>query len=126
SIDLADLPFTTGKMTFQYSGTAAGGTLTVKNQSTNQSVSLNLVGNYLNASWNLSQDSSGTGTLVVDPPLTPSLTPVNSPPGLDHVVALFNQFIAAGFPDEHGGPITNALSQVTTNEQQFLANPHHG
>jgi hypothetical protein len=47
--------------------------------------------------------------------------------GLDHTVALFNQFIAAGFPEQHGGQITtNALSQVATNEQQFLANPHHG
>jgi hypothetical protein len=50
-----------------------------------------------------------------------------SSPGLDHAVALFSQFIAAGFPEQHGGLITtNALSQVTTNEQQFLANPHHG
>jgi hypothetical protein len=56
---------------------------------------------------------------------------VNSPPGnlsgLDQQVALFNQFMAAGFPEQQGGQITtNALSQVTTNEQQFLANPHHG
>jgi hypothetical protein len=48
-------------------------------------------------------------------------------PGLDHVVALFNQSMASGFPEQHGGQITtNALSQITTNEQQFLANPHHG
>src|SRR6516162_8327429 len=55
---------------------------------------------------------------------------VSSPPsslGLDHTVALFSQFMAAGFPEQHGGSITtNALSQVTTNEQQFLTNPHHG
>jgi hypothetical protein len=157
-VDLADLPFTQGKMTYGYSGTAAGGTLKITNQSTNQSVSLQLVGNYLNSSWTLSKDATG-GTLVVDPPATSSpptstldslvagdlptassfgLTnaqttvqnPVGSPPsslGLDHVVALFNQFMAAGFPEQHGGQITtNALSQVTTNEQQFLANPHHG
>jgi len=48
-------------------------------------------------------------------------------PGLDHVVALFNQSIAAGFPEQQGGQITtNALSQITTNEQHFLAQPHHG
>ena len=53
--------------------------------------------------------------------------PPTSPPGLDQVVALFNQYIAAGFPQQHGGQITtNALSQVMTNEQQFLAQPHHG
>jgi hypothetical protein len=56
---------------------------------------------------------------------------VNSPPGnssgLDQQVALFNQYMAADFPEQHCGSITtNALSQVTTNEQQFLANPHHG
>jgi len=44
SIDLADLPFTNGQMTVTPSFTATGGTLTVTNQSTNQSVSLNLVG----------------------------------------------------------------------------------
>jgi hypothetical protein len=54
-------------------------------------------------------------------------SPPGSSPGLDHTVALLSQFIAAGFPEQHGGSITtNALSQVTTNEQQFLANPHHG
>ena len=48
-------------------------------------------------------------------------------PGLDHVAALFNQYMAAGFPEQHGGQITtNALSQIMTNEQQFLAHPHHG
>jgi hypothetical protein len=52
--------------------------------------------------------------------------PPRSPPSLDHVVALFNQFIAAGFPDQHGAPISNALSQIATNEEQFLAPPHHG
>jgi hypothetical protein len=57
---------------------------------------------------------------------TVNLPPGNSP-GLDQQVALFNQFMAAGFPEQHGGQITtNALSQNTTNEQQFLANPHHG
>jgi len=53
-------------------------------------------------------------------------SPRESSPGLDHTVALFSQFMAAGFPEQHGGSITtNTLSQVTTNEQQFLANPHH-
>ena len=70
-------------------------------------------------------------------PVSPALTQttvqntVNSPPGnssgLDQQVALFNRYMAGGFPEQHCGSITtNALSQVTTNEQQFLANPHHG
>jgi hypothetical protein len=51
-----------------------------------------------------------------------------SSPGLDHAVALFSQYMAAGFSDQpqNGVVNTNPLSQVTTNEHQFLANPHHG
>jgi uncharacterized repeat protein (TIGR03803 family) len=54
--------------------------------------------------------------------------PPTSPPGLDHVVALFSQSIAAGFSDQpqHGVLNTNPLSQIVTNQEQFLANPHHG
>jgi hypothetical protein len=124
-IDLADLPFTSGAMKVDTSSlTATGGTLTVTNQFTHQSVSLHLVGNYLNASWTLSKDSSGAGTLVVDPPAS---SPPNSPPGLDHVVALFSQSIAAGFSDQnqYGMLNTNPLSQIVANQEQFLANPHH-
>ena len=46
--------------------------------------------------------------------------------GLDHVVALFNQFVAAGLPGQNGMPITTPLPQIVANEQQFLAQPHHG
>ena len=44
--------------------------------------------------------------------LEPSAPP-NSPPSLDHVVALFSQSIAAGFsdPNQHGALNTNPLSQ---------------
>jgi hypothetical protein len=146
-------------MTATYSGDTSGGTLVVTNGAQNDS--LKLVGNYTNATWTLSKDSTG-GTIVVDPPANtspptstldslvagnlptassfgltnaqtatgvqnPGSAPPTSVPGLDHVVALFNQYMAAGFPEQHGGQITtNALSQVMTNEQQFLANPHHG
>jgi autotransporter-associated beta strand protein/probable HAF family extracellular repeat protein len=54
-----------------------------------------------------------------------SRAPPNSPPSLDHVVTLFSQFIAGGFPDHNGAPITNALSHFVTNQEQFLAQPHH-
>jgi hypothetical protein len=64
--------------------------------------------------------SASKSIIVTDPPPTAAVTP----PSLDHVVALFNQFIAAGFPEQRGGQITtNALSQLMTSEQQFLANP---
>jgi hypothetical protein len=52
--------------------------------------------------------------------------PPASPPGLAHVVALFNQFVAGGFPDQHRAPISNVLSHIVTNQEQFLAQPHHG
>jgi hypothetical protein len=249
-IDLADLTYVPGKMAATYDSSTSE--LTVSNGT--NSVSLNLSGDYSNATWTLSKDATG-GTLVVDPPATtspptstldslvadnvptassfglttaqtsaaiqqpggtppttpvdtsspptsvldsllagnlpthsefglntaltavqhpsgtpptnptvdtsspptsvldslltdnlpkassfglmtaqtsagvqhPNGTPPTSPPGLDHVVALFSQFMAAGLTDQHVGAITtNALSQITTNEQQFLANPHHG
>jgi hypothetical protein len=68
---------------------------------------------------------------VTDPPiLTTKKTnsaPPSNPPSIDQQVALFNQFIAAGFPEQQGGQITtNALSQIMTNEQQLLAKPHNG
>jgi hypothetical protein len=88
----------------------------VTNQSTHQSVSLNLSGNFTNATGVLSKDATG-GTVVVDPP-APS-------PGFDHVVALFSQSIAAGL-DQHGALNTNPLSQAVVNQEQFLVPPHHG
>jgi hypothetical protein len=124
-IDLADLAFTKGKMTVVTSLTTTGDTtLTVTNQSTHQSVSLDLAGNFTNATWVLSKDTKG-GTVVVDPPAPTSTN--SSPPGLDHVVALFTQSIS-GFSDQnqHGALNTNPLSQVVANQEQFLANPHHG
>ena len=72
SVDLADLLWVQGKMSASYNGTSNGGTLTISN-GTNQ-VALKLLGNYIGASWMLSQDS-GTGTLVKDPPASGSLTP---------------------------------------------------
>jgi hypothetical protein len=124
-IDLADLPFTKGQMKVDPSSlTATGGTLTVTNQSTKQSVSLNLAGDFTNATWVLSKDANG-GTIVVDPPAPTSTN--NGPPGLDHVVALFSQSIAAGFSDQqqHGAMSTNPLTQIVTNQEQFLAHPNH-
>jgi hypothetical protein len=121
AVDLVDLTFVPKEMKATYDSSA--GTLTVTNGS--QSVTLNLSGNFANSTWKLSKDSTG-GTIVVDPPSNPSLSPPSSSPGLDQEVALFNQFIAAGFLDQPGTSISNALSQVVANEQQFLAQPHHG
>jgi hypothetical protein len=39
----------------------------------------------------------------------------NSSPGLDHVGALFNQYLAADLAVEQGAPISNALSQFVAN-----------
>jgi hypothetical protein len=69
--------------------------------------------------------SASKSIIVTDPPPT---APGVTPPSLDHVVALFSQSIAAGFSDQHqhGMLNTNPLSQTVTNQEQFLANPHHG
>jgi hypothetical protein len=72
SVDLVDLAWTRWSMTATYSGTTSGGTLTVSNGT--NSVKLNLLGDYSTASWLLSKDRNG-GTLVVDPPISGSLTP---------------------------------------------------
>jgi hypothetical protein len=117
SIDLAALTYVAGKTTASY----LGGVLTVTNGS--QDVFLHLSGNFTNATWVVSKGATG-GTIVADPP-APS--PTTSPPGLDHAVALFTQS-AAGFSDQsqQGVLNTNPLSQIVTNQEQFLANPHHG
>jgi hypothetical protein len=69
--------------------------------------------------------SASKSIIVTDPPpIAPGVTPTS----LEHVVALFSQSIAAGFSDQqqHGVMNTNPLSQIVTNQEQFLANPHHG
>jgi uncharacterized repeat protein (TIGR03803 family) len=124
-IDLTDLTYVSGQTKASYDPST--GKLTITN-GIQPAVVLKLSGNYTNATWVLSKDATG-GTIVVDPPLNPSPpTPPTSPPGLDHVVALFSQSIAAGFSDQqqHGALNTNPLSQIVTNQEQFLANPHHG
>jgi hypothetical protein len=72
------------------------------------------------------QSSSNTPTTNVSQ-TAPTALGV-TPPSLDHVVALFSQSIAAGFSDQpqQGVLNTNPLSQIVTNQEQFLANPHHG
>jgi hypothetical protein len=118
-IDLAGLKFVPGQTNASYDPST--GNLNVTNGTEN--VSLHLSGNFTNATWVVSKDATG-GTIVVDPPAS---SPANNPPGLDHVVALFTQS-AAGFSDQqqHGMLNTNPLSQIVTNQEQFLANPHHG
>jgi hypothetical protein len=95
-----------------------------------------MIGSFTLASFHAAPDGSG-GTLITDPPASqktiggqlPSGAPPSSPPSLDRVASLFAQSISASFPDEHGTPITNALSQTVTNHEQFLAQPpmlsHH-
>ena len=72
--------------------------------------------------------SSSKNVVVTDPPILTANATNDMPPSLDHVIALFSQSIAAGFSDQHqhGMLNTNALSQVVTNEEQFLARPQHG
>jgi hypothetical protein len=121
TIDLADINFTGSGPTLTFTKgvlTVSDGTHTAK---------LNMVGNYTLASFHAALDGSG-GTLITDPPATNPPATSTTHHGLDHVVALFSQSIAAGFSDqhEHGMLNTNPLSQTVTNQEQFLAQPHHG
>jgi hypothetical protein len=70
-IDLAGLRWVQGSMTAKFSGNTSGGILTVSNGA--QSEAINLAGNYMQSSWQLSADKTG-GTFVVDPPAVASNT----------------------------------------------------
>jgi hypothetical protein len=70
-IDLAGLAFVQGGMKASFSGNTSGGILTVSNGT--QRVAIGLLGNYTQSSWHISPDKTG-GSIVVDPPLTGSLT----------------------------------------------------
>ena len=67
--------------------------------------------------------SASKSIIVTDPPPTAQGV---TPPSLEHVVALFNQSTAAGLTGQNGISATTPLSQIVANEQQFLAQPHHG
>jgi RTX calcium-binding nonapeptide repeat (4 copies) len=64
-LDFTDINFATVQQP-NFSGTTAGGTLTITDGT--DTAKINLIGNYLNSSWTLSNDGNG-GTIVVDPPL---------------------------------------------------------
>ena len=63
TLDLTDVSFG-ANTTATYVGNTAGGTLTISDGTC--TASLNLVGNYLSSTWDLSSDGHG-GTAVVDP-----------------------------------------------------------
>jgi hypothetical protein len=73
AVDLADLAWVAGHMKATFAGNASGGVLTVTNGT--NSINLNLLGNYTQATWKLSKDGSG-GTRVVDPPADGSNSPL--------------------------------------------------
>ena len=96
-IDFADLAWEEGQMTATFSGNTSGGQLTVSDGI--QSDTINLVGDYTQSGWTLSQDSNGK-TLVVDPPLN-SGSNVNG--ACDTSTMLLAQYAAAGFQSGLGG-----------------------
>jgi phospholipase/lecithinase/hemolysin len=63
AIDLTSLPYEFGQTSAGFSGTSAGGTLTVSNGL--QSVNIALLGNYMAAAFVTASDGTG-GTLVMD------------------------------------------------------------
>jgi hypothetical protein len=116
-IDLADLPWAQGQMNASFSGNTSGGKLTVSDGT--QSDTINLVGDYTQSSWNLSQDSNGN-TLVVDPPL--SSVP-NAGGAGDSSTMLLVQFAAAGFQSGLGSG-DGAYATTPTPEAMF-GDPRH-
>jgi hypothetical protein len=68
-IDLKDLTYTSGQMaaSTSYSPESGHTTLVVSNNSTSQSVSFTLAGNYTSSSWIFANDGAG-GTIFHDPP----------------------------------------------------------
>jgi VCBS repeat-containing protein len=69
-IDLKDIAFGVGT-TVAYTGTSAGGTLTVSDAQ-NHTANIALVGDYTNSTFTLSSDG-GNGTTVIDPPVKQDL-----------------------------------------------------
>jgi 20S proteasome alpha/beta subunit len=70
-IDLKDIAFNAATTTVSYSGTSAGGTLTVSDAQ-NHTANIALAGNYTGSTFTLSSDGSG-GTTVIDPPVKQDL-----------------------------------------------------
>ncbi len=70
-IDLTDIHFGP-QTTASYAGNADGGTLTVTDAQ-HDTASVQLVGDYENSTFTLSNDGNG-GTLVVDPPASGTVT----------------------------------------------------
>lgn len=69
NIDLKDLTYTSGHMAWQTSYSTESGhtTLVVSNDSTSQSVTFTLAGNYTTSEWIFANDGTG-GTIFHDPP----------------------------------------------------------
>ena len=78
TLDLSNLAYGPN-MTVGYSGTAAGGVLSIGNGS--QAAHIALLGNYLASSFTLSSDGHG-GTNVVDPPMLASIPLISIPKSL--------------------------------------------
>ena len=78
TLDLSNLTYGPN-MTVGYSGTAAGGVLSIGNGS--QAAHIALLGNYLASTFTLSGDGHG-GTNVVDPPMLASIPLISTPKSL--------------------------------------------
>jgi Ca2+-binding RTX toxin-like protein len=98
TLDFTEVNFATVAQPI-FSGTKAGGTLTVTDGTNTANISL--IGNYLNSSWTVSSDGSG-GTTLVDPPL---LSPNDEGP----TSSLSHEFLPPCDPDLVSSAWTNDL-----------------
>jgi hypothetical protein len=79
AFDFAAIPFVSGSTSTSFAGNTSSGILTVKEGT--HSASIELIGNYTAATFNLGPESGGgTGTVVTDPPVTSNGASPLAPP----------------------------------------------
>jgi hypothetical protein len=146
-INLADLPWVQGHMTAVYSGTTAGGTLTISNGT--QTDQIKMLGNFLSSAWKLNQDKTGS-TDVVDPLIRSARDGAEDGVGFPDIkfganstlahsadngslalsddrhtksLALLGQYAASSFVAA-GGPVDTLITGPSQDQQHLLAPPH--
>jgi hypothetical protein len=122
-IDLKDIAFGAGT-TVAYTGTSAGGTLTVSDAQSH-TASISLAGNYTGSTFTLSSDGAG-GTVVIDPPACQT---GSGPPSSANGSSIHGIMITDFAPLDRAPPSTPAPPPYATLagllDQYLAAGPHH-
>jgi hypothetical protein len=127
ALDLADVSYGANTKA-SFSGNTKGGTLTVTDGSNTAKIAL--LGNYLTSGWTLSSDGNG-GTVVVDPPLSPTSPSTGgnaNGPGdvFTQRLALFVNHMASSLVDSGVGESSRSMAgqiDSASHSNLFLAQP---